>query len=444
MFARVVCLTAILFAAAAPAAAADVSSLSITAGVGGLVKAGRWVPVQVSIALADDAVEPELVVSWGTATVRRLVAAGGEAGRRLDIYIRTDEVAGAITAQLRSHGRVLAQAEAPVRSLPQAEPIVACVDEARDAACTANVSADQLPTSLRGYETIDRIIFDGDTPALGADQRAALGAWHALQRLNEGGDLGLVAQPARPTLPRGLPAPLLRSVAAIVITYAGVLLVIGLARPLPWRGARRGVLVFTAVVGAGSATVLAFGAGLPKRPVVVHHSSLVEQLPDSAISLISFRAIAEFPAAGRYELRWPLADAMLEPASAGAGTEHAFEAGGHPILSGRRGLGARQAFRGEATAAVHILAVRTDGRMVTVSNDSTFDLTGCRFGTGYEATSTPTLDGGLPAGASVTATQTGQPSGPLLSCTFDGIVVPFEEPTSAVLSTGSTTIAVYQ
>jgi hypothetical protein len=438
--ARVVCVTAVLLAATAPAGAADVSSLTITAGAGGLVKAGRWVPVHVSLALADDAADPEVIVSWGTATVRRAVAAGGEAGRRLELYIRTPEAAGAMIAQLRSGGRVVAQAEAAVRALPQAEPLVACVDDAQSPDCSVYLKAEDLPSSLRGYEAIDRLVFDGEEAALGPEQRAALAAWRELQRLNEGGNLGLVAQPARPTLPRGLPAPLLRGVAAIALVYVGVLLVIGLARPLPWRVARRGGLVLAGVVAAGSATVLAFGAGLPERPVVVHHSSLVEQLPGGETAMLAVRAIAEFPAVGRYELRWPLSDAMLESSSAVAGTEHLFEAGGHPILPGRRGLGTRLAFSGEATAALRLLTVRADGTAVTVSNDSSFNLTACRFGAGFE----PALAGALAAGGSVSANRTGQPAGPLLVCTYEGIVIPFEEPASAVLSTGSTTIAVYQ
>lgn len=437
---RVVCVAALLFAAATSVLAADAPSLTITSGTGGLVKGGRWVPVAVTLSLTGDLVEPELVVSWGSATVRRAVAAGGEAGRRLEIYIRSAAATGTITAQLRSRGDVVSQAEMPVRAIPQAQPIVACVDDAQSPECSVNVPAADLPSSLRGYEAIDRLVFQGHEAALRPEQRAALDAWRELQRLNEGGNLGLVSQPARPTVPRGLPVHLLRSLAALACVYIGVLLVVGLARPLPWRIARRGVLALAVVVGAGSATVLAFGAGVPARPVVVHHSSLVEQLPGAETAMFSVRAIAEFPAAGEFELRWPLADAMLEPASSGEETEHLFEAGGHPILPGRRGLGARLAFSGEATAVLRLLTVRTDGPAITVSNSSTLDFTSCRFGAGIE----PAQVGTLAAGGSITATQTGQPTGPLLVCAYEGILVPFEEPGSAVLSTGSTTIAVYR
>lgn len=440
--ARVVCVTASILAASG--AAAETSSISMTAGIGGLVKAGRWVPVQLSLALPGDLSDAELLVSWGTATVRRQLDLGGSSTRRLEIYIRTSETTGVITAQVRSSGQrsgsqIFAQGEATVRALAQADPIVVCVG-ATGPDCTATIPPERLPASPRGYEAVDRLIVSSDESLLLPEQREAIAAWRALQRLNEGGDLGLVNQPARPTLPRGLPAPILRSVAGLAVVYIGAMLVIGLAGPLPWRALRRRSLVLAAIIGTGSVGVLAIGAGLPRRPVVVHHASVVEQLPGSSSSLVSIRGIIEFPAVRTFGVRWPIADAMLQPAASGDRVEQAFDAAGHPTVTGRRGLGTRQAFAGEGVIPMHVLTVRTDGDAVTVSNDSAFDMTGCRFGTGFQ----PADAGALPRGASIAARQIGQPAGPVLTCTFDGILVPFEDTSTAVLSTGSTTVAVYR
>jgi hypothetical protein len=416
----------------------------VAAGIGGLVKAGRWAPVQVAIGPTKDIVDGELVVSWGTATVRRRIDLAGPAGRRFEIYIRTSEVASVVTVQVRVGGGVgVAQAEAPVRALAQAERVVLCAGDDRpitDADCSGTIAPEQLPSSPRGYDAVDRVVFAGSEAALTSEQREALAVWHALHALNETGELGLVGQVARPTLPRGLPAPLLRIVAALTTVYVGVILLVGVTRSFPSRPFRHGYLVLGVVVACGSGTVLAIGAGLPGRPIVVHHASLIEQLPGTTSAIVTIRGVVEFPAATTFDLRWPLTDAMLEPASAAGGPEHTIAANGHPVLAGLRGLGRRQAFSGEAVARAQLLAVRMEGQQVTVTNESGFDLTDCQFAGGFE----PQQVGPLVRGASATSDQLGESAGPVFTCSFDGALVPFEEPHTSVLSTGATVVAVYR
>ncbi len=442
---RAACLAgSFLTLASGDATAAQPPSLSITAGVGGLVKAGRWVPVQVAVNHTGGDIDGELVVSFGTATVRRRIELSGQSSRRLELYIRSPEAANVVTAQLRAGSSTVARAEAAVRPLANTERVVLCVEGSApadgSAACSASLAVEALPRSLRGYEAVDAIELAGAEPQLTDEQRAALAAWRELQSLNQTGDLGLVEQPTRPTLPRGLPPGLLRVVAILAALYAGTILAVGRARTMPRRPFRHGYVVLAAIVLGGSLAAIAVGAGLTGGAIVVHHATVVEQLPRSSTALVTIRGIVEFPARKSFDLRWPMRDAMLEPSSTAGGPEQSADADGYPVLAGLRGLGTRQAFGGESIYLDQVVSIDTTGATTTAANRSTANLRDCAFADGFE----PRQVGELAPGASASATQVSPTIGPVLTCTLDGMLVPFAAVSADVVSRGTTVVAAYR
>jgi hypothetical protein len=442
------CLAGSLLVLQSPDAAAQTPplkapALSISAGIGGLVKAGRWVPVQITLDPAGTDIDGDLIVSFGRATVHRRVELAGPASRRFEFYIRTAEAESTITAQLRAGASLIARAETDVRPLAQAERVMLCVDGGdralADPACSITIPPEQLPRSPRGYEVVDAIVIAGAEPALAPEQRDALAVWRALQRLNETGDLGLIGQAARPTLPRGLPTPLLRIVAVMTMVYVGAILLAGIIRSMPGHPLRHGYVVLGIIALGGSATVVAVGAGVPGRPIVVHHQTVAEQMPGTSATLLTVRGIVEFPAFREFTLRWPADDAMLEPAAAGDPV-NTSDTNGYPVLGGIHGLGTRQPFGGEAVLRTQLLGVESNDAAITISNRSSAELRDCRFAGGF----TPEHVGRLATGATVTATQVSPSTGPAFTCTLDGVLVAFEENGANVVSAGTTVVAVYR
>ena len=448
--ARALCASAavaagVLLAAFAPAEAAADTVLHATAGIAGLVKAGRWTPIQVVIEHSGPDLDAEVVVAWGGVTARRQVALASPARRQIELYLRTPNVEGTVRVHLVANAETIAGHDIPGHPLRQDEPLTLCIAqpggaEEEPGACSATLTPAELPRSPRGYEAVDRIISPAGDPALGAEQRTALAQWQALKRLDDSGDLSLTPRAARPTVPLGLPADTARVVATIAAAYAGGLLLAGL---WPWT-ALRGVgaiyLTMAAIIATGSAAAFAIGRAGPAGAVRVHHASLLQQIPGTPGSWLTVRGVAEFPAFDAFGLRWRVPDAVLELATGSDRAEQRADAEGYPLIAGVFGLGRRLAFSGEAVAEIQPLAVAWQGRTTRVSNQSVFDLQDCRFADGFS----PTAVGSLRPGASAVGEQVTDVAGPIFTCAIPGAAVGFVEEHHAVDSAGMTTVAVYR
>jgi hypothetical protein len=64
--------------------------------------------------------------------------------------------------------------------------------------------------------------------------------------------------------------------------------------------------VLAAIVLGGSLSAIAVGAGLTGGAIVVHHATVVEQLPRASTALVTIRGVVEFPARKSFDLRWPM------------------------------------------------------------------------------------------------------------------------------------------
>lgn len=414
-----------------------------TAGIGQAVKAERWAPVLVSI----DSSLPftgELIVSWGNVRVRRALVLPSAGRRQLQLYLRTSEPEGSIRLRLMSGDREIQAMDVPVRIVPASEPLTLCVNSERErpqGECTAHASTDLLPRSARGYDAVDRIVWSDADTRLSEEQRSAIRQRQVLHSLDLSGDSGLVQRPSRPERRRGLPGAVVRTTGAIVLLYVGGLAGAGIL--LARRGARIrwSWLSAAAAVALATVAVQAVGRIGPGAAIAVYHRALLEQVPGTNVSVLSMRAIAEFPAHDSFVLRLPVTDGTIEPASSALGQPEQFvNEAGQPNIAGVFGLASRKAFAAEAIVGIQPLVVSQQGDTWTVVNRSALALERCRFA---DAFSTAPV-GAMAPGMTVTAQQRGDVSGPVFTCEASRPVVEMLSPDWPVDMQGTTVIAVYK
>jgi hypothetical protein len=419
-------------------------ALKVSAGLGGFVKAGRWAPVRVEITNPHGASSAELELHWGDATVKRQIALASSGVRRFDLFIRTADAGSLIRATLRSQDREFVT-EHPVTVLAHDTPVTLCVSGvdgylADASRCTVTLTPRELPSSARGYEIVDDVIGVEDQRAIPVATRTALGRWRSLRALEAAGDLSLTPQVTRPTLLRGLAG----ASGATVTTFAGVstalLMLIGMTGATTRVAPRWVWLAFALMMAISSGAALVLGRVGPGSAIVVHHTSLLQQIAGASGSLLTLRGVAEFPSDGVVHLRLPLDDAMLEAAAPSARAAHVIDDAGYPILSGRYGLGTRQAFTAEAVTDTQWLAVVERGDVVEVSNRTDAVLRNCRFGDGMSRSDATDL----PARATVSATRQGETVGPLFTCTAPVPALTLAEASRRVDMIGTTTVVVYR
>lgn len=418
-------------------------TLRVDAGVDGLVKSDRWVPVHVRIHDTSANRSADLVVSWGDVTLSRRVSVGAGSERAFELFVRSPEPREAIRISLESDGRSLAAADATVRVLDQAETVTLCIVPAAatvdTSGCSATLTPDALPHSLRGYEVVDRVRWPGGDAGVSPDRRDALRQREMLQRLDRSGDLSLVPQPARPVLASGLVPESARLAALVLGAYACALCAIGLVAVRRWPRTRHALAVLPIAAVTGSAAVAAIGHAGPGQAVQWHHSSLLQQIPGTSVSILTSRATAVFPARDSYAFEVPLADGALETLSTGTQGGRRENEDGVPSLTGSWPLGARQAFALEGFVAEQPLGVRTHGNRVEVTNRLAHPLDRCRFGDGFATRTVGRLD----AGATIVGERTGDALGPLFICTMSDLPVMPHEASRPIDARGTTTVVAY-
>jgi hypothetical protein len=426
------------------------ATLDAAAGLGGVAKAGRWTPLAVTVGADRDALDADLVVTWGDSRVQRPITVAPGTRKAFEFYVRTTDPRAAIDVRLQRAGRDIAAATAPVRVLGGDDRVILCVlvdatAPVNAADCTTMVLARALPRSPRGYEAADDVVWPAGRSGLTVEQDAALRAWRALEALDASGDLGATPQVSRPLIPRGLPATLTPVVGAIGGAYVLALLTAGLVLR-----ARRARLSFMAAafalatVGA-CAAIAGIGRVGATRAVHLHHDSLLQQLPGAQSSVLTMRGIAEFPAFDRFALRLPASDGTLETASP-RGASGALDAEGFPVVAGVFGVAARQSFAGEAVVGTQPLAVEEHGGTIAIQNRSARTLRNCRLGRGLATTGAP-APGTLAPGARIEASWTDSDeaaSGPVITCVTDDAPLLFTESQRPVVMHGATTIAAYR
>lgn len=428
----------------AVSASAGALTLDARAGLGGISRPGRWMPVRVTIDNSGADVSGVLVVVWGDAEVRRDVTVPSPSRKQIQVYLRTSNVESAVRVRLISNGAELRAVDAPVRLVGSSGPTTLCVrpkgaPDAMAETCDARVTPDMLPDAARGYDAFDRVSWSGGTQGVEASERDAFRRWQALRQLEDSGSLAGTPLVTRPLVPRGFPADSRRTIALGAALYLAALMA-GLVS-----GARRGstagaYIAIVLVVCLGSTAALGLGRTGPATAVVIQHSTLLQQLPDGYGSAVSMRAIAEFPAFDAFSLGVAADDVFIEPTGASEKKEHAFDEHGDALIAGTFGLGSKQAFALEAFTAFQPLALIADGARVRLTNRSGAALRECRFAAGFSVREVGTLE---PAQTVEAIQHADRIAGPVVTCTLPHLPIDFSESSRPVQARGIVRVAAY-
>ena len=418
-------------------------TLKAEAGLGGVCKPGRWMPVRIWLANNGEDVTGELVLQWGTSTLHRTVTLASPARVHFELYIRTFDVRGIVTVRFRSHGVDLRSVDLPIRAAGLDETVTVCVTAADSgptglAECTTTLMPDALPRSMRGYDAADHVVWpSGAREVLAADQRAALERWQSYHELEDSGLLSrapaLSAATAQPTGPR-------RSSRAIAIgagVYLLALLAVGTrsrrvrSRPLT---AYVAVALLTCIWSSAS---MAAGRIGPGRSVIVRHASTLRQLAGGG-SFISMQGVVEYPAFDAFSVRAGVADLAIAPTSDGP-SEQWYDGDGYPQMPGVFGFGFRQAFALEGVIGFAPLDIVRRAGDVRVTNRSGVELGDCRFPEGFSLQRI----GVLRPGQSVEARELGVIEEPFFACTLPESPVAFADARHPVRTEGASLLTVY-
>jgi hypothetical protein len=312
-------------------------TLTATAGLGGMVRASRWTPVRVLLTATDSGTVGDLEVAWGSATIRRHLIFDSPGTRRIDFHIRTPDASRSFrcaSPSRRGRGGV----GVPVRSRGTSRIDVCVVPEQAevpdDSVCSTRIAPADLPSSLRGYEAADAVLWPVGRIGLAPAQGAALTQWETLKRLDATGSLSLTPQAQRPTVERGLPPSIARGLLLISSVYCVLLWLVGAACARRGLGGLRLSIGVAAAVGLACVAMVALGHVGPQRAVIVHHRSVLQQVPGTEAAILSMRAIAQFPGRDVMALRLPIADGVIEPSQAQGPAETSVDAEGFPTLTG--------------------------------------------------------------------------------------------------------------
>jgi hypothetical protein len=411
---------------ARPAQADPTVTVKASAGLGGWCRPGRWTPVRVDVETrgetSAEAAAGEIVVEWGDARVRRAMTLASPSRKQVELYIRTADARDSITVRVLVADREMATTVAPVRLVAPTEPLTVCVAavnawSTNGTTCSATINPESLPRSWRGYAAADDVVWpSGGKTALTGEQRTALDRWRVVQAIEN-------AESTVPSAGDVTPAThALRRNSTAMLVYAAALGI--LVWPLN-RVRSRSLAVYpviAAAVAAGSIVAIASGRIGPGARVHVSQSAVVEQVAGAKGSSVLARAVAEFPAFGRVELRADGVDGEIA-LRGGARRDLRFDENGAPLLTGTYGLGATASFEVEATASFEPFSATFRGTTVRVMNTSAHEMRDCRFGSGFSRQSV----GRLAPGQDVEAVHLDPEIEPLFSCKLDAAVVEFAE-----------------
>ncbi len=431
--------TRLLLAVVLPLTAADAQAavsarIEGSAGLAGIARAGRWMPVDVRLVATDADIDGELVATWGNASVHRAVSAAAPSVTTIELHLRTSDPRDRVHLELRSGDLTLATADFPVRLASSTDTITVCIEGIRDADraadnCTARISPGALPRSARGLEAADAVVWHGAESELSAPQRQALQTWQAYRQLLDS-DTGwaprltpLAQEPAVSQRTR-------TQAAAAGAAYVGLLVVAA-----SWGVTRRRLstarryLVVTGVVAAATAGAVFAGQSSVAGPVHVRHATMLQQL-DNGWSVVSTRGTVTFPAFAAYRLSADLDDGSVRLEDYPRHVYWSDEAG-RPVVAGTFRLGSSIPLELEGYLHFAPLTLDRQGQQVRVTNTSEATMRGCGVLHDFAETERFELAPGASAAAPVTRT------GPaIVSCTFTGLPIGFRESKFGVEVTG--------
>lgn len=396
------------------APAADAAVLTAEAGLDGVGRPGRWLPVRVTIDARTDDVDGDLIADWGRARVRRAVVLAAPSRRTVDLYLRTGDVRDEVVVRLEDHGREVARLVVPLR--------IAGVDQRT----VATVSAGHRPSSWRGYDVADEVTFESGEPPAGSSESNALSLWRGLRRAGD--------------IDRALPAAEPVGNARTAVSYAGVTALLyvsalGAAAFLFGPSRSRALLAYGtvgALILAGATAAWATGRS---SAVVIRQQGVAEQFEGAAQTLLSMRATAQFPADGAFVLRAQTADGVIDRVSGPFEDDTRLDADGRPTIAVRAAIGSTASFTVDAVSEFRAFSLTRDGSMARITNATGATLDRCEFPA--DVVAPPAR---LEPGQSVDVPGAWRDADPILACRLSGSPLEFSETHHAVTTIGATLV----
>lgn len=386
--------------------------LRADAGLGGLARPGRWMPVRVEIDNRTGDLKGEVVVEWGDARVHRAIDVPAPSRTRIELYIRTSDPRGSAAVRVIAGSETVASLEMPVRIAGEEEPLVLCAANDASAAvddppCTVTMRPEAFPRSMRGYVAASEVrLPPGAEARLDRAQRSAVQRWRAFRDL-EANDL--IARIPRAPLAATLESGAGRPARLAAVTAMALLL----CASAIWMRRGDSALRSYAAVGVASALgimVAAFAGRIgPGAELMMRQSTTIAQIGDGA--LVSMRGSMVYPAYASYTTRVMGFDGDVSRRPAEA-PETWFDVEGTPVLDGTFGRGARQDIEVDGVMDYAPLQVSADGVVVRVRNQSESALTECSFPEGFDGPRGGTLE----PGSSTTARAVAPADVPFFSC----------------------------
>lgn len=350
----------------------NTTRLSVRAGVAGLARPGRWMPVSIDVRAGSDGAVGTLRIEWGDAVVLRDVNVPAESTSHVEILVRAIAAGPVVRVTL---GPVAE--DAPVRLVSADEPLTLCIDATRDD-CAASVSESELPSSARAFDLADLVWWPTPSSVAPAAARAAFQTWQAWREWSDSGapDPVLPSIDTRSAIPSATAWTIFGSAFALAFSA-------GLAvwRRWPWPiGVVPPIIVTAAatwqIVYAGSAAT-----------VVINTAGVVHQFEGGPRAVVSLRGLVTHGRRGELTMAPALDDATLNASSTGTPRSLSTEdAGGRAIYRASAGLGASRRFTIDGSIGAAWLDVRADaatnpnaGNSLHVRNLAPFPLEHCEW-----------------------------------------------------------------
>lgn len=349
------------------------AGLSARAGVGGVARPGRWLPVEIRVSGAQAGVHGVLRVEWGDAVVLRDVDVAPGAEQRLTVLIRA--VAAGPTVHVAITGSATTSTiDVPVELAPLEAPLTLCIGDTGTASCSVRVAEDEAPTAWRGYDAADTVVWPASDRSTRRDAVRAAATWRAMRWLGDAGP----SDPVLPSFDRRTP-----SVTSVTIRLVAVSVAITLLAAIGvWMRAHIALaLGIPIVMGAASGALLLNPALFGQRDVTsVQMTGVVHQFAETPSATFSAKADLEHPNAARLWLRPDLADVTLGTRGPGNIRSISVEdRDGRGLYRAAAGLGAHTRITMDGTIDATWLDITESGTERTVTNRAAFTLSNCTW-----------------------------------------------------------------
>ncbi len=348
---------------------AAVVALSARAGVGGVARPGRWLPVDVTITGGQRETRGVLRVEWGDDVALRDLDVAAGAAQHFTVFLRA--IAAAPTVHLAMSGPDAAELDVPVELAALEDPFTLCVGDVSDPRCTVHVAEEAVPVAWRGLDIADVVLWPAAATSTRHDAVRAFSTWRAMRWLGDQGP----ADPVQPTFDTRTP-----SVSILMTRLALLALATTLATAIAaWRRARLAI-----AAGVPAFAGIAAGALMLSPPALgstaVQLNGVVHQFAGTSQSIMSAKAEIEHSRAAQLVVQTGFADATLTTTGAGATrTISLQDHDGRALYRATAGLGTRRRLTIDATIDEAWVGVTREGRRFIVSSHAPFVMSDCTW-----------------------------------------------------------------